>query len=66
VYEEKASCMMPERGLYDLPGIHAAGSQCSLKKVFYSNNLVLCIQEDYLKAFGALRASIYIASAISR
>jgi len=24
------------------------------------------VQEDYLKAFGALRASIYIASAVSR
>ena len=43
--------MMPEGGLHNLPWVHVAGIKRSLKKVFYSNNLVLCIQEAYLKDF---------------
>jgi hypothetical protein len=49
VYKEKAGRMIPERRVYDLSGVNAAGCQGSLKKVFYSDNPVLGVQEDDLE-----------------
>lgn len=49
MYQEKAGCMISERRLYNLSGVNAAGCQGTLKKVFYSDNPVLGVQEDDLE-----------------
>ena len=54
VYEKKASRMIFERRLYDLSRINAAGRQGPLKKVFYSDDPVLGVQEDDLEDFPLL------------